>query len=101
VCNCCGNGKDYTVEEAKEILQKMIDFSNDMFGNNDTLEDVFDEPKIADLNDVDFLKDWDDRWTEENVMGKLLIFSASDNTIPYELFNLIESKFDAWREHLG
>jgi len=101
VCNCYGNGKDYTVEEAKEILQKMLDFTNEMFGYEDTFDKVFAEPQIGDMADVGFLTNWDDRWTKENVFGKLLILSASDNTIPYELYGLIESKFDAWREHLG
>ena len=36
-----------------------------------------------------------------NLTGKLIIMSASDNSIPYELFEAIEDEFNAKRYHLG
>ena len=108
VCNPMGgiedyarDYKNYTVEEAKEILQEMLNFYNNMFEEELQFDDVFGEIKIADEKDVEFLSDWDASWTRERVYGKLLICSACDNTIPYELFELIGTKFHAWREHLG
>ena len=108
VCNPMGgikdyanDNKEYTVEEAREILQKMLDFYNEMMEKNLAFDDVFGEIKIGDDEDVEFLTDWDKSWTEERVRGKLLITSACDNTIPYELFEFISTKFHAWREHLG
>jgi len=93
--------KNYTVEEAREILQKMLDFYNHMCDKEETFNEVFGEIKLGDDEDVRFLLDWDENWTEERVRGKLLITSACDNTIPYELFEFISTKFNAWRVHLG
>ena len=54
---------------------------------------------------------YDDNWSVwdnsndfdyvEKYFGKLLIFSKEDNSIPYELFDEIESVFSAERLHLG
>jgi hypothetical protein len=56
-------------------------------------------------------KDYDkylDDWKKENYeslkkdsIGLIIIESASDNTIPYPLFELIESAFNGNRYHLG
>jgi hypothetical protein len=108
VCNPIGGTNDYnkdyknyTVEEATEILRKMLDFYNDIFDRDLKFDKAFGEIKIAEEEDIKFLKDWDDSWTRDRVEGKLLICSACDNTIPYELFDFISTKFHAWREHLG
>lgn len=108
VCNPCGgiedwakDYKNYTVEEAKEILQKMLSFYNDMLDEDVEFDKAFGDIKIAEEKDIKFLKEWDENWVRERVEGKLLIYSACDNTIPYELFEFISAKFSAWREHLG
>jgi len=48
------------------------------------------------------------KWLEKNgekvkvhLMGNILVFSQSDNTIPFELFEIIESRLNAERIHLG
>ena len=107
VCNPMGGLEDYakdyenyTAGEATEILQKMLDFYNDILDENLEFDEAF-EVKIAEEEDIKFLKEWDDNWVRERVEGKLLIYSACENTIPYELFEFISAKFHAWREHLG
>lgn len=42
-----------------------------------------------------------DRLNIEELHGKILIFGASDNSIPYDLFELIQGAFGAERYHLG
>lgn len=39
--------------------------------------------------------------TKKDLVGKLIINSADDNTIPYSLFELIEETFNGRRIHLG
>lgn len=108
VCNPMGgisdyakDYKNYTVEEAKEILRKMLGFYNEILGEDLEFDKVFGDIKIAEEEDIKFLKEWDEHWVRERVEGKLLICSSCDNTIPYELFEFISTKFHAWREHLG
>lgn len=45
----------------------------------------------------------DEKWEEDckKYEGKVTIYSASDNSIPYELRGLIEQAFEAERWHLG
>jgi len=38
---------------------------------------------------------------KEQLMGNILIFSQDDNSIPFELFEIIESRLNAERIHLG
>ncbi len=98
ICGMWGENK-YNVEEAITILQKILDFYNDMEEQDISFEDMFETPRIATEEDIVELKDWDIK--KERVERKLLIYSADDNTIPYSLFDLIEQKFNASRIHLG
>lgn len=92
----------FTPEEAKVILQKMLDFYNDMNDTNKTFENVFEEPGLGTQGDLKlYVEGWEINVTEEEVIGHLIINGCDDNSIPYELFDLIESKFDAQRFHLG
>jgi hypothetical protein len=45
--------------------------------------------------------DWRYGWECKENDGKIVINSEGDNSIPYELMNLIESKFNAERYHNG
>lgn len=92
----------FTPEEAKVILQKMLDFYNNIWNSNETFEDVFEEPGLGTQGDlILYVENWEIDVTEEDVIGHLIISSCNDNSIPYELFDIIESKFDAQRFHLG
>ena len=51
-----------------------------------------------------YLQDWKEKNYEglrKNLIGSIIIESTSDNTIPYELFDIIENSFNASRHHLG
>jgi hypothetical protein len=100
-CFICGEygGDNYSVEATIEALQKMVDFQNSFKGLHQSFEDIFETPRYATEEDVEFLVDWGN--SREDIEGKLLIFSAEDNSISYDLFELIESKFSARRQHLG
>jgi len=49
-------------------------------------------------------KQWKDKYFEKikpQLIGKIIISSASDNSIPFGLFDLIESTFNGERFHIG
>ena len=100
-CFICGAycKNDYSIEGITRLLQKMLDFHNDMEEENLTFDEVFRTPKMATEADVRMLKDWD---VKRNIVeGKILIYSSDDNSIPYMLFEMIMQKFNAERVHLG
>ena len=98
ICGVWGENK-YNIEETINILKKILDFYNDLEEQNISFESMFEIPKIGTEEDSDELIYWDVK--KEDVEGKLLIYSAKDNSIPYSLFRLIEEKFNAYRIHLG
>ena len=87
----------------------MLAFYNDIFDRDSVFDDVFMEPFIASPG---YLMNWvldeDDfpgrGWENDQIRsapGKLIIESASDNSIPYEIWEMLVSRFDATRIHLG
>lgn len=98
ICAKWGTNK-YNIKEITEILQKMLDFYNDMEGENLSFKRVFEKPKKATKEDIELLDGWD--VPESDVKGKTLIYGSDNNSIPYLLFGLIEAKFNAERIHLG
>jgi len=87
-------------EEAKDKLVILLDFYNEFNDEDLCFESVFDEPFIAtkEYAESGLAKYHSGIATAE---GKLVIESATDNSIPYSLFDMIESKFNATRCHLG
>jgi hypothetical protein len=66
-------------------------------GTKHKFKDVFKKPFIADYEYEKYLSGWG----EHTCLGNPIIESASTNTIPYELFEIIQRKFNAERVHLG
>lgn len=94
-----------SLEMIKELLQDMLNLYNKGNNINYKFEDVFCEPKIFTKNDVIYPFDDDYKYIwgyeiEDNI-GKIVIESMSDNSIPFELMELIEGIFEAKRYHLG
>lgn len=89
---------DKTEEEIILFLTKLLDLYNEATGTTLKYEDCFQQPRMGSKNDEKYLKDW-----EENIeaVGQVIIESAGDNSIPYELFDLINLAFNAERIHLG
>ncbi len=90
---------EFSLKEITDILQKMLDFYNDLEGENLSFDEVFCKPKKATKKDIDLLAGWDVK--ESEIKGKTLIYSEGDNTIPGMLFGIIEDKFCGDRIHLG
>ena len=60
---------------------------------------IGDGPRLGTEKDAEELEWWG--VDKKDVIGRLLVFSADDNSIPFELFEDIEEEFDARRLHLG
>lgn len=109
ICNYYGDTKILglvTVKMVKEKLETLLGGYNKLYEAHLEFDQVFAKPKIASKSDVklirQYFKEATQTWPEyKPVDGRILIYSAGDNSIPYELFELIENYFDAVRIHLG
>lgn len=88
-------------EEASKLLHDLLDFYNEWFGKSLTFEEVFDEPFYAPQGYKEWYVNHYNHLLDGPPTGKLVIESASDNTIPWELWEMICERFDALRMHLG
>lgn len=80
---------DRVYYKASEEKQKKMDLERDRMAEM-KLEEEYD-------------KKWLDRNMKElkKLVGHVCILSESDNSIPYDLFDKIETAFNAERQHLG
>ena len=97
---------ELSIPEIKKNLQKMVNFYNDMFRQNNTFEDMFKEPFEGSDSQDDFYIEYFGgnvlRYLANNTTNrKIIIEGAEDNSIPYVLTIIIEEKFNAHRYHLG
>jgi len=104
-----------SVKEAEEKLKAMVTFYNELYGTAHQFEDVFQKPfKITkDKKSKEYLgyiADWifgeNPQYVrcvkeKKDMNGKLIINGSEDNSVPYELFELIENFFSGTRVHLG
>jgi len=94
-----------SAEEVSEKLHDLMDFYRKFMddGSTETFEDVFEEPYVYTEDMIPTGKDAEYAWEyeQEETIGKVIIESASDNTIPFSLFEFLEEKFNAKRHHLG
>lgn len=94
---------DYSLAVTKGILINMLNFYNSMFNTELEFDEVFDEPRIFTTEDDDCLKSFGEPYESvgPEKFTQTLIVSCEDNSIPYELFDFIERKFQTNRIHLG
>jgi hypothetical protein len=96
-----------SINQIKDLLSEMLNLYNKLNDENLEYDNVFDEPYIytKELYEKDKTeKEWNWGYEKEENIGKLIIMSKTDNSIPYSLFELIENLFDNYdyqRYHLG
>lgn len=88
-----------TLDEVKEKLVKMVDFYNDIFGFDTSFSSIFKSPTLVDDEFIDNALKYlgNNQHIIKKVIGKqgkVLINSASDNSIPYFMIILIETLFN-------
>ena len=95
-CFICNT--NMSVEKTEEMLKRTLYLYNYIFDSNYAFDAVFEVPRKSTKEDRDLLNSYEYNGETKN---KMLIYSVEDNSIPYELFEIIESKFGANRIHLG
>ena len=105
--------KKMTLSQAEDKLRMIID----LFESEYEFEKVFAQPYKGSKKYNEELKLWDylgkedrndkfdilnpNRTQVKTTIGRIIIDSADDNSIPYEMFETIEAVFDAIRLHMG
>jgi len=89
-----------SVEVVKEILQAAVDLHNKANGTDYKFETIFEEPYFDSSDNA--LDGWKDYYKSRIEYG-IIITGARDNSIPYWMFEFIESVFGFMTErfHLG
>ena len=91
---------DKSVEVIKEILQEVVNLHNKAEGTSYTFEDIFKEPRFNEGKVI--ISGWEDYY-QSKYSNAIIVEGASDNSIPYWVFEFIESVFgySIERFHLG
>jgi len=96
---------NYKASDMKAVKEKLVKIFKcmktlELLTPKTKFSDVFQEPRKATKADI---KDLNSGWSADLKYNDemFLINSTSDNTIPYQLFILIEDIFNAERIHLG
>jgi hypothetical protein len=94
----CNTNK--SVDMVEVLLRKMLDLHNEIRGTERRFDDCFGGVYAA-TDATDYLKSLAKSYDFSFTKGQIIIESQGDNSIPYELFDMIESAFEARRHHLG
>ena len=103
------------VEKIEADLRKLLALHSELTGGGYIFEEVFQQPKkITDLKNEYFYSwiEYDrkpdrDAWhrqtysRDDELKDRIVVYSASDNTIPYPLVEYITSLYNGERLHLG
>jgi hypothetical protein len=107
-------GKEWNLEEVKTKLHRILEGYNIMTDCELEFDNIFQEPylcldgdpfqekEIEEMypnRDVSFRKIH--KILEKDVKNRVVIQGAHDNSIPYELFDIIENQLNAEHYHLG
>ncbi len=100
-----------SLSQVKEKLEKIHSFYWEVIKDSEedyylgkSFNDMFFKPFEGNKEYDKKLKDWDylkEYGVDGTTVGKIVIESAEDNSIPYEMFELIEKVFNGVRLHLG
>lgn len=89
-----------SLEVVREILESAIDLHNKTHNTSLTFKECFEEPHVGNGNKA--LEGWE-RHYSSNIENGIILMGADDNSIPYWMWEFIESTFgySTERFHLG
>lgn len=92
-----------TLEQIKEELEQILELYNKIVCARYSFEDVFEPLSVGNEGHKVCLEGYLSYYRIKMpvIVGKVIINSAGDNTIPFALLDLIEEAYDATRVHLG
>ncbi|MFH1547155.1 MAG: hypothetical protein ABIC57_01580 [bacterium] len=91
------------LEKVEQDLRLLLDTHNKITNEDKKFTDVFDDHiHIIDESDIRYLSNWSNQWKYiGQPEGKIVVYSAGDNTITWGMMDYICDLFDAERIHLG
>jgi hypothetical protein len=99
------------VRQVKKALQKILKgYAIMLDGDVLPYNGIFQEPYVYTEEMYDDNAEEAKQYGEENLfwqyqseqnIGKVIVMSASDNTVPWDICEIIERRFKTRREHLG
>ena len=95
---------DKSTNTIGEILRDRLQAYNLLYNREFNYDDCFETPFVYTQEMYDKADEvLEYRWGYEHSgnIGKTIITSTSDNSIPYDLWEIIEDLFNADRHHLG
>ena len=109
ICNT-----DKPLEQIKMELEHLLETYNEMVDIPHPFDSVFEYPFIGAVSNVAEIVDYINYYRKDRSslffypkkgwdipIDKVIIRSKDDNSVPYELFEIIESAYNATRLHLG
>ena len=100
---CFGEG--LTVEGVKKDLEVILGFYNSFFDRSREFHDVFEEPVIAVYADQARINHHliyrGPEYARDDIKGKIIIYTADDNSVPSVLENILDEKFNTCYFHFG
>lgn len=94
ICNT-----DKSLDQVESILRDKLGAFNALHDTSHVFEDTFEKPYVYTQDMLDDDSGWD--YSRADNVGKIMIIGAEDNSVPYEMWDLINDIFDAHNEHLG
>ena len=93
---------DKSMTAVKQILSDKLRSYNRNNQRDVSFEDAFREPYIFTQEMLDNVnKDWSWGWEKQENVGKLIIESCTDNSIPYDMWDDINYIFNGYNIHMG
>jgi hypothetical protein len=96
---------DLSIKEVKRELESMISHLGAVMKEDYIYDEIFGDI-VKTEKEINQAESWyvnnDGDWARKRFAeASIIIRSASDNTIPYYMHEIIEEKFDAFRIHRG
>ena len=87
------------VEQLHTILHHFGQIMDRDYEYSDVFGEVFSTSEEVPYSEISYIEYC--RATRGDLKDKVIIRSQGDNTIPYEMFDLIKNRFNAFRIHRG
>jgi hypothetical protein len=90
-----------SVEQVAGLLMAKLEEYNSNNECSYKFDDVFDYPYVYTKKHLDESNEYAWGWENAANIGKIIICGRSDNSIPYDMWDLINDLFNGHNHHLG
>jgi len=90
-----------SIEQVEEILREKLKHFGTLWDRDYVFEEVFQPPFIYTQEMLDKSEKYRWEYEVQDNVGKIIITGTDENSIPYEMWDVINSLFEATNFHLG